>query len=87
MIADDDEERRIWALIQGQHARQLAVHIGIGRHDRFGHGHALFGDALPASAVDVVDGGHEWPAWRRLWDLFPDRFAASAARPLGAASA
>ena len=87
MIADDDEERRIWTLIQGLHARRLAVHIGIGRYDRFGHGHALFADALPANAVDVVYGGHEWPAWRRLWGLFLDRFAVNAARPLGAASA
>ncbi len=87
VIAHDDEERRIWALIQGLHSQQLAVHLGIGRHDRFGHGHGLFADALPASAVDVVDGGHEWAVWRRLWDLFLDRFAESAARPHGAASA
>jgi pimeloyl-ACP methyl ester carboxylesterase len=81
-IAADDEERRIWALIQRLPSQRLAVHLGVARQDRFGHGHALLADALPAAAVDVVDGGHDWDAWRRLWDLFLDRFAAPpASRP------
>jgi len=75
-IAADDEERRIWTLIQRLESQHhLAVHLGIGRQDRFGHGHALLADALPATAVDVVDGAHDWDAWRRLWDLFLERFA------------
>jgi pimeloyl-ACP methyl ester carboxylesterase len=80
-IAADDEERRIWALIQRLESQPLAVHLGIARQDRFGHGHALLADALPATAVDVIDGAHDWDAWRRLWDLFLDRFASPPAPP------
>ena len=73
-IAQDDEERRIWAFIQQLPSARLRVHLGLGRQDRFGHGHRLFADALPADASDLVDGGHDWPTWRSLWELFLDRF-------------
>lgn len=86
VLAPDDEERRIWALIQHLPEHRLAVHLGLGRQDRFGHGHALFADALPATAVDVVDGGHDWPTWRRLWDRFLDRLGPSPALRSGAAT-
>jgi enterochelin esterase-like enzyme len=34
--------------------------------------------ALASDSVDVVSGGHEWPAWRRLWENFLDmRFPAN----------
>ena len=73
-IAEDDEERRIWALIRRLPTVPLRVHLGLARQDRFGHGHRLFADALPEDASDVVDGGHDWPTWCRLWGLFLDRF-------------
>ena len=77
VLAADDEERRIWALIQRLPQQCFAVHLGLGRQDRFGHGHALFANALPATAVDRVEGGHDWTAWRRLWDRFLDRLVAA----------
>lgn len=86
VLAPDDEERRIWALIQHLPEHRLTVHLGLGRQDRFGHGHALFADALPATAVDVVDGGHDWPTWRQLWDRFLDRLAPSLALRSGRAA-
>ena len=80
-IEPDDEERRVWILIQRLSSVRLRVHLGLGRQDRFGHGHELLADALPADATDIVDGGHDWPTWRRLWGLFLDRFASSAGAP------
>jgi pimeloyl-ACP methyl ester carboxylesterase len=71
-ISDNDEERRIWAFIRGLPSSGLKVGLGIGRHDRFGHGHALLADALSDDLVNVIDGGHEWPVWRQLWGLFLD---------------
>jgi pimeloyl-ACP methyl ester carboxylesterase len=86
VVAADEEERRIWALIQRLPEHHFAVHLGLGRQDRFGHGHALFAAALPATALDVVEGGHDWPTWRHLWDRFLDRLAVSPALGSGAAA-
>ena len=80
-IAADDEERRIWALIRRLPSEQLRVHLGQGRQDRFGHGHGMLADALPEGASDLVDGGHDWATWLRLWELFLDRFAKPVAAP------
>lgn len=77
-VPAEDEERRVWSLIQRLPAPRLKVHLGIGRDDRFGHGHTLLARALPLTAVDLVDGGHEWPVGRQLWDLFLDRRVAPA---------
>jgi hypothetical protein len=82
-ISDDDEERRIWAFIRGLSTSELAIRLGIGRRDRFRDGQVLFADALPATAVNVVDGGHEWPVWRRLWGLFLDGLATGGLRHAG----
>ena len=76
-ISEDDEERRIWRFIRGLDSQRLPVHLGMARQDRFAHGHSLLAAALPSHAVDVIDGGHDWPAWRELWASFLDRrFAA-----------
>ena len=72
-LALDDEERRIWRFIQRLGTQGLKMHLGVGRHDRFGHGHQLLADALPGGSVDFIDGGHDWPVWLRLWERFLDR--------------
>jgi pimeloyl-ACP methyl ester carboxylesterase len=84
--AESDEERRIWRLIQAQHPlAQRAdagpgysppLYLGYGREDRFSDAHRLMAQALPAGAVDVVPGGHDWRTWTVLWENFLDsRFA------------
>ncbi len=83
---DGDEERQIWRFIRRPAPPALRVHLGIARQDRFGHGQRLFADALAPEAVDYVDGGHNWTAWRLLWALFLDRFATSGAVPGAATS-
>lgn len=74
---DGDEERQVWNFIRRPRPQTLRVHLGIARQDRFGHGQQLIADALPADAVDLVEGGHDWTAWRHLWELFLDRFEES----------
>ena len=74
-LADDDEERRLWLFIRRLRTAGPLVHLGVGRHDRFSHGHQLFADALPDASVDVIDGGHDWPVWLQLWERFLDRIS------------
>ena len=75
---DDDDERRVWRFVKTRPAH-YPIHLGVARGDRFADRHALLAAALPAADVDEIDGGHDWPTWRRLWDRFLDtRFAGHA---------
>jgi pimeloyl-ACP methyl ester carboxylesterase len=71
-LADDDEERRIWQFLKTSRTRPLAMHLGFGRDDRFADSLRLAAGAFAAGAVDVIDGGHEWSVWSRLWENFLD---------------
>ncbi len=75
-IGAEDEERRIWHFIKTHGERKLTIHLGLAREDRFGARHRLMAAALAPRDVDIVPGGHDWPAWRSLWERFLDvRFA------------
>jgi len=71
-LPEDDDERRIWRFIRTLRTSSLPVHLGLGREDRFGRRHGLMAAALAPESVDVVQGGHDWPTWRKLWDRFLD---------------
>lgn len=64
-----DDERRVWRWL-GQGAVGCEVVIGHGRDDRFREGQQLMGAALDPARRFVVDGAHDWPAWRALWHRF-----------------
>jgi pimeloyl-ACP methyl ester carboxylesterase len=72
VLAESDEERRIWRLLQRPPAGSPPVYLGYGRADRFAQAHALLAAALPPEAVDVAAGGHDWPTWSTLWEHFLD---------------
>jgi pimeloyl-ACP methyl ester carboxylesterase len=75
-LAEDDTERRNWRWLQTH--RDVEVHLGYATEDRFAGGHAMMAEALPPNRVDCIPGGHDWPAWRSLWQRFLDRrFGAS----------
>lgn len=79
--AADDAESRMWQWLK-THRRQPdapIIHLGYGRQDRFADGQEMMAEALDPASVDLIDGGHDWSAWRRLWDNFLDRLAARAA--------
>jgi len=71
-LADPDEERRIWRFIQARGAGHPPLFLGYGREDRFAQGLDLMAQALPQSAVQVIEGGHDWSTWSRLWERFLD---------------
>ena len=82
----DDEDLRAWQFLKSA-ARRPAIHLGFGRDDRFADSQRLLAAALPAAAVDVVEGGHDRATWRAIWDRFLDRFATLApARAAGSAA-
>lgn len=71
-LADEDDERRIWAFIRSHAAGPPPIHLGLGSEDRFAARHRLLASALPPGNVASVPGGHDWQAWRRLWEHFLD---------------
>jgi enterochelin esterase-like enzyme len=71
-LAQTDEERRIWRYIKTRHADARPLHLGFGAQDRFSEAHKLLAGALPAHAVNVIAGGHDWATWSRLWENFLD---------------
>jgi len=70
-LADSDAERRIWRFLKTR-AGSRPLFLGYGRGDRFSRAHDLLAAALPASSVQVVEGGHEWRTWTLLWENFLD---------------
>lgn len=67
-----DPEYRVWRWLQ-QGPATLPVYLGYGRDDRFAEGIAEMAASLPAGSSHTVLGGHDWPAWRALWDEYLDR--------------
>jgi len=81
-LAEDDDERHIWRYVRGLARSHTRVFLGLGRQDRFADTQRLLARALPAGSCVTVEGGHEWPVWRQLWDNFLERQrAADAAAP------
>lgn len=70
-LAESDSDRRIWRHLKTG-ALSPSVFLGYGREDRFSPAHSLLAKALPPDAIDVVDGGHEWRTWSKLWENFLD---------------
>jgi pimeloyl-ACP methyl ester carboxylesterase len=71
-LAETDEERRIWRYIKSRGTDSRPLYLGFGRRDRFSAAHELLAATLPPDSVDVIDGGHEWSTWVRLWENFLD---------------
>jgi hypothetical protein len=43
------------------------LHMGWGLQDRYAQAQASMATLLPPGHGFSLDGGHDWPAWRRLW--------------------
>jgi pimeloyl-ACP methyl ester carboxylesterase len=70
-LAEADTERRIWRYLKNG-AGSRPLHLGYGQEDRFSAAHDLLAQELPADAVDVIQGSHEWRTWTKLWENFLD---------------
>jgi hypothetical protein len=49
------------------------VYLGYGRRDRFSYGQEFLASLMPLEQVIVIDGGHDWTTWTKLWKMFLDR--------------
>ena len=69
----DDADHDLWQWLSERPADAPTLHLGYGREDRFAEGHRLLAQTLPPAQVQVVAGGHDWPAWRALWSDWLDK--------------
>lgn len=65
----DDPVFDTWAFWRRPPAT-LPVWMGYGRRDRFADGMARMAARLPAAAVQVIDGDHDWACWDALWRAY-----------------
>jgi len=74
-INRDNYQREMWrwfqAITQGREPAPL-IFLGYGTSDSLGKAAQLLTAELPPSRVFLTDGGHEWPAWRRVLESFLD---------------
>ena len=64
----EEMETRLWRWLQANAAPgRPPLYLGYGTDDRFAPSHRLLAAALPAGRVFTTPGGHDWPAWRKLW--------------------
>lgn len=65
--AGDELDRELWRTFATPGAVLPPVHLGYGLDDRFASAHRRFAELLPPDRVSTAPGGHDWPAWRALW--------------------
>ena len=70
-IAADDYQHELWAWLEryaeGSEGR-IPLYLGYGTRDSFAWANGLLAEVLPPGRVFTVSGGHDWKAWRALWE-------------------
>jgi len=66
-----DPEFRIWDWLRKAPV-DFPVFIGYGSEDRFADGMKQIAGCFPPGASRAISGGHDWPAWKALWENFLD---------------
>lgn len=69
-LSDDAVGVRAWSAVKRHLARSAAstpLYLAFGTEDRLAPTHRVLADALPPQRVMTTAGGHDWPAWRPLW--------------------
>lgn len=66
-----DWERQLWLWLKqcasAEDTSCPVIYLGYGRTDGLSRGQKILAGVLPSSQVVVIDGGHDWPVWRRAW--------------------
>jgi pimeloyl-ACP methyl ester carboxylesterase len=72
-ITASDYPRQLWGWLKRyEHPSSdlPALYLAYGDRDAFAMGHRLLEAILPQERVLTTPGSHDWPTWKRLWDLF-----------------
>jgi len=67
---EGDLEREAWRWLATGGARRADVHCYIATGDRFVEGQRQLAGTLDPANVRELPGGHDWAAWRSLWNAF-----------------
>ena len=67
---EGDLEREAWLWLADSRAGRTPVHCYFASGDRFASGQRRMAQALDPHRVRELPGGHDWAAWRSLWDEF-----------------
>jgi len=67
---EGDLEREAWRWLVTGGARGSQVYCYLASGDRFVDGQRRMAGTLDPANVRELPGGHDWPAWRSLWDAF-----------------
>ncbi len=67
---EGDLEREAWLWLASSRASGAPVHCYFTSGDRFASGQRQMAAALDPRRVREMPGGHDWPAWRALWNEF-----------------
>lgn len=65
---DPEQNLLTWLQAHLASGTQLpALYLGYAAQDRFAAAHEMLAACLPQTRVAAVQGGHDWPSWRALW--------------------
>jgi S-formylglutathione hydrolase FrmB len=67
---EGDLEREAWLWLAHREPGRTPVHCYFASGDRFAPGQRRMAQVLDPASVRELPGGHDWPAWRALWDEF-----------------
>lgn len=72
----DDLDLRLWQWLQAYATAPTLrppLYLGYALGDRLAPANQLLAASLPADRVFTTAGGHDWPAWRQLWNRMLER--------------
>lgn len=79
-VSEKDYARSLWVWIKHRQAQaqedKLPIYLAYGSGDKFAPANQLLSECLPGAQVITVEGGHNWPTWRKLWRTLLPRWKA-----------
>ena len=79
-VSENDYPRQLWRRLKNYSPHNTALpnlYLGYGRQDKFATANQLLAELLPLTHVHTVPGRHDWPTWKRLWNLLLTQAAES----------